>query len=380
MQRSSLFITIALLAAVMLTANSCTRINGIDNNQVIEAPYSLYFADSAGALFNSNDGKIYKVVFAADGKPSRAITTSANNVLWAKKTLYISTNNGRNFNRAYDTLAVDTFTAANGMKLGLNQSMLINVPEWGKNYTLSTDPGPGNFLGVVVSINADGIAGSWWLDRVDTVNEFGIPPVRASTFTFLANGTLLAYDARLNRNMYKTNETFWKESTGNPAGLWGVGSPIDQTGRPLPHVSPINPADSSWFSYGHLNNRAIAIDAKGYNGAWYSDDNGRNWSKYSGLPANLPLLCINSPFEELCLVGTANGLYKLNTNTGTFEQSNRGLEGNIIIRSITHKRNIYKNGTVQKYVYLATNQGIYQSTDMGGNWVRTVPGNYVAIY
>lgn len=382
MQRLSLNFILGLAALVSLSVTSCTRINGINNNQVVEVPYSLYFADSAGALYNSNNGKNIKTIVQADGRPSRAISVSGNHILWAKNTLYVSVNNGVNFNRAYDSLNRINWKAVTGFPVELNQSMLINVKEWGTDFATSADPSPANYLGIVYSLNVGGIAGSWWLSgQPDTTGEFGLYgpscPFTATSFTFLPSGTLCCYDAVHNRNAFKRPDILWKESTGNPTGLSGVGG-SDQTGTPLPVGTTA--ADSSKFTYGHYNDRLVAVDTRGMRGAWYSDDKGRNWSKYGGIPANTPLLCVCSPFEEVCLVGSTSGLYRLNVNTGNFEQNNKGLGTNLIIRSITFKQDVFKNGEKKRYVYLASNQGIYQSTDMGASWVKTVPGNFVAVY
>jgi hypothetical protein len=92
-------------------------------------------------------------------------------------------------------------------------------------------------------------------------------------------------------------------------------------------------------------------------------------------------LCISAPFDEVCLIGTDSaGLYKYNVNTATWEQNNNGVTKNLIVRNIAFKENIYKNNIVKKFIYLATNQGIFQSTDGGINWVMTVPGNFVCVY
>jgi hypothetical protein len=164
----------------------------------------------------------------------------------------------------------------------------------------------------------------------------------------------------------------WQESTGNDAGIPGHGAPTRQSGSGLP-----KPA----YCFGHFNNRVIAlINNCVSHGAWYSDDTGRNWTAYPGLPQN-DLLCIGAPFEETCLVGTRGaGLYVLNTQTNSFQQCINGLASNLTVRSIAAKQNTYKNGTVITYVYLATDQGLYQSRDGGITWTRTLDGNYTAVY
>ena len=142
------------------------------------------------------------------------------------------------------------------------------------------------------------------------------------------------------------------------------------------------PNDTPFFTLGTYNGRVIAIDERGKDGAWYCDDGvGRTWAQFSGLPANTPLLCISSPFNQVSMIGTDSaGLYIYNVNTAMWQQNIAGLAANLVIRGIAAKENIYKNNTSLKYIYLATNKGIFQSKDMGLHWALTIAGNYVSIY
>ncbi len=373
---------------------SCKKTTGVDNNNVITTPYSLYFSDSAGALYYTNDGRNYAgSVFPPDGKPGRALLTSGENVLWAKTHLYYSNNDGRNINHTYDTLPSYPATLCNGQLMNLNQSMVINIPEWDNRVfcaTASPDPSR-NWLGVMFSYQ-NGNPGSWIYDGSYDTTGVGFLPVRMTSFTFLANGVLcgLAYSGPAENDNYHVRNFLkagkdgdadysarWREVTGNPDGIsyifMGSGSPLPPYGATF--------IDSSYFTLGHFNNRLIAIDSRCNYGAWYSDDTGHNWAQYTGLPANTPLLCINAPFEEVCLIGTAGkGVYILNQHTGVWEPDNNGLGSNASVRSIAFKKNIYKNGTVRKFIYLATDRGIYESVDGGRNWVQTIGGNYVSVY
>ena len=91
MRKSHLYftITIGLLVAVITSLHSCKKVNGIDNDQVVETPFSLYFSDTAGAVWNSTDGKTKNQIFEYDNYPCRAICVSYNNILLIKKNLYI---------------------------------------------------------------------------------------------------------------------------------------------------------------------------------------------------------------------------------------------------------------------------------------------------
>ncbi|GAA4462132.1 hypothetical protein GCM10023093_08100 [Nemorincola caseinilytica] len=395
MRRSSLYSFCFLTAAIVAGVYSCKKTTGIDNNNVITTPFSLYFSDMGGALYHTNDGRNYSGMgFPPDGKPCRSLVTSGGNILWAKNHLYYSNNNGRNFNLTYDSLVAFPTKLCNGDSMNLNQSMLINITAWGNRvYTVSQSQNTDkNWLGVLYSDNF-GNPRTWALDgSYDTV-ETGRLPVRMFSYTFLANGKLcgLAYSGPADgdnfhvRNFVKEgkDETVyanrWREKTANPDNIAYIYKG-NLSGTPLPPFGATH-VDTSYFTLGHMNNRLIAIDARCNYGAWYSDDLGANWTQYSGLPDNTPLLCIESPFEEVCLVGTAGkGLYILNLHTGAWEANNNGLASGTTVRGIAGKKNVFKNGSVRKFIYLATSNGIYESSDGGHNWVQTIPGNYAAVY
>jgi hypothetical protein len=395
MRRSSLFYICCFVVFVAGSMHSCRRSNGIDNNNVIQTPFSLLFSDTAGALFNTNDGRNYNgVLFSPDGKSCRAIATSGVNILWAKKNLYYSNNDGKNFNSSYDSLLSFAAVTCDGQVLNTNQSMLLNIPKWDNRvYTISDSKDAGkNWLGVLHSDNF-GNPGSWALDGSYDTDKVGFLPCRMKSYTFLADGTLcgLAYtpssgDTVHHRNFVKKGKdgdadygNRWFETTANPDDISHIYHG-NASGTPLPPYGTTY-TDTAYFFLGHMVNRLIAVDGKCHYGAWCSDDLGKNWKPYStGLPANTPLLCIEAPFEEVCLIGTAaHGVYILNKHTDAWEPSNKGLGSNVTVRSIAAKKNIYKNGNVRKFIYLATNKGIYESADGGINWTLTIPGNYVAV-
>ena len=372
MRKLTLFFSCALPSLFLFALIGCVKTNNaINNSQVIETPYTLYFTDTAGALYNTNDGKNLKVVFPPDGAATLSLVTANKNIIMVKSgsgpggvnTAYVSSDNGKNFNYSYLSTDVATFpnVAVNGKPFNLNQSMLIDVPQWDHQYIASRSVVGVNYFGMAAN-PLDGQFQQWALENLyDTITITNTSGIKITSFTLLKNAELIAFDAIQRKTMYRPQLTTWWEATLMPT-------------TPLP-------AAPSFFSIGHLNNRIIAIDNYGTNGAWYSDDLGNNWYPYTGLPANTPLTCIASPFEQICLVGTdGKGLYLLNPNTNSFQSNTGGLGSDIIVRNIAFKENIFKNGTKQQYVYLATNQGIYQSTDMGINWVKTVSGNFVNIY
>ena len=396
MKKSSLYTLAGLLMVIGLGIYSCKKVNGIDNNTVVETPYSLYFSDQSGVLFNSNDGiHVQKLPFQADGYPTRALGIMYNNVFLAKNNLYISSNNGQNFNHSYDSLGNYPDVTCSGQAIDLNQSMIICIQDWNEFFVASNEPnGSDNWLGIRQNLYG-GSAGDWWADIADSLGNIGDynpafgDTITITSFTLMPNGVLAGYDAKHNRNFYRTKTTLWNECTANPdSSTWYIGSPLNHTGNRLPHhvyrtTLTYQTIDlSSNYSYGHFNDQLIAIDRKDCNdtAAYYSNDTGRHWTPFTGLPKKA-CLCISSPFEQICLIGTNGaGLYMLNTNTNIWQPNNKGLGSNLVVNNIAFKQNVYKNGRVARFIYLATNQGIYQSTDMGNNWTLTIPGNYVTIY
>jgi len=395
MRKSSIFKIFGLIALTLSGIYGCKRFNNIDNSNGIQTPYGLFFTDTAGALYLTNDGRDYSgPLFPPDGKSSRALVTSGNNILWIKTHLYYSNNNGRNFNSSYDSLLSLPFTDCSNRGRNTNQSMLINLSSWGNRvYTISDSKDNGrNWLGVLFSDNF-GNPRTWALDGSYDTDKVGKMPVRMYSYTQLANGVLcgLAFSGPADndnahpRNFVKRSkdpdayEARWYEATANPASIPYIY--LGNTkGTPLPPYGTVL-TDTGFFYLGHMVNRLIAIDAKCHYGAWYSDDTGKNWKPYKGLPANTALLCIDAPFEEVCLVGTAGkGLWILNTHTDVWEPCNKGIGTNVTVRGIIGKKNIYKNGTERKFIYIATNDGIYESSDGGLNWTKTIAGNYVTVY
>lgn len=388
MRKSFLYTIAGILALLIAGAVGCRKkVNGINNDTIVETPYALYYSDTAGQIFYTNDGKLVtREIFHADGFPVHSLIISGYDILFAKNNLYYSENNGVNFNHAYDSLRFKPDTAVDGLPINLNQTMLVNVPgSPDVVYTTSkvvNIPGTSpDYLGVAFN-NNHGSPGNWTNDNGYDTSVVGHMPIKMMSFELMPNGTLcgLALDSDNihPRNLYLSTPTdvnaLWKECTGNYLGV-----PNDSAGASLP--PKVGYPDTCAFRLGHFNNRLIAIDMKGKQGAWYSDDLGRTWVKYVGLPANTPLLCVKAAFEHICLIGTnKGGLYMLNGNVGTWQQNNNGLGKNITVRNIATKEQLYKNGTKEQYVYLATDQGIYQSKDGGINWIMTIPGNYVTVY
>ncbi len=347
MRKFHLFYKLAIIVSLVIAVQGCKKKSDVNNNVVIETPYGLYFSDTAGALFNTNDGTTIKpVVFFADGATSRAITISGNNLIWVKTNAHVSTNDGVNFNPTY--LYINPFS--------IGQSTILSSTDENRVYLSSTQ-----YKGGVVYSDKNGVPGSWQADTFSL--KLTNPSTFITTFTEMVNNTVVAYDGLNHRIFYRGGKnTEFVEHTNTTSGTTGK---LPATGI---------------FNLTHLNNTLVAIDPTGGNGAWYSNDTGYTWAQYSGLPIR-PLHCASAPFNQVLLVGTDSfGIYMLNPSTNTFTSANAGLSINPVVNGIVGKEQVYKTGGTIQYIYIATNKGLYRSQDMGNNWIMVQPGNYVDIY
>src|SRR5690606_27121412 len=103
---------------------------------------------------------------------------------------------------------------------------------------------------------------------------------------------------------------------------------------------------------------------------------------FTGLPADARILSMVSAFDQSLLVGTDKyGVYRVVPKlSNKFEPSNEGLYGGILVKGLTAKSNVYKNGAVKQYIFASTNKGIFRSEDLGQNWVQVFERNCTAIY
>lgn len=328
-------------AAVLLAAistSSCRKENGIDNNQVIQKPYSLFASDSAGGLYITNNGENYREFFKTDGVMDRGILVAGSNVLWAKSSLYLSEKNNA-FNVTFDKLPFTNDAPW--------ASLMYYSQGHGRVYVASRGT-----TGIDLSDNF----GKTWI--ADSMVQGA--PLRVSSFTELSNGILFAYDNKNHKTVVRYSKT-----------------------TPWVSLNSTPPATGT-YQLAAYQNTLVAYDYSGTTGAWYTVDTGRNWTRFSGINASEKLLCATAPFGQNLLIGTANGgIYRL--DNGQFVLSNKGIEEGSVVRGLTAKSNIYKqdasgNSREIRYVYAATSTGIYRSEDGGMNWVKMFRGNFRSIY
>lgn len=344
MRKSYLIHQLSVLALAALSVQSCNKENGIDNDTVIQKPYSLHAGTDQGALVNTNDGANYKTIFPADGFKSRALITSGMNIIWVKGNVHMSDDNGKNFN--------PTYLKPNNFYLTINpyfpwQPVIINAADQNRVYIASRE-GKG--------INYSEDNGKTW--KIDANFGPGVSNNFVSSLTQLQSGTLFAHNLQKD-SIYKRD---------NKDAAWV-------------HVKPMAglPTAAHVFYLSHYGDMLLLTDLSGAVGAYSSTNNGNNWTKMNGLPLNHLLYATYAPFDETLLVGTDSmGVYRWENNT--FKASNAGLDDFTSVYAITAKDDVYKNGVKKKYVYIATNKGLYRSEDLGINWTLVKEGSYVAVY
>ncbi len=338
MKSNILLHTLTVSALFCVTLQSCKKENGIDNDTVIKKPYGLYIASEQGELLNTNDGDNYLTIFPVDGYPMRSLVYSDSGIYFIKSNLHYSVNNGRDFNVSFTDVTPSPSPWQNGMWSALDQNRIY----------VASPTGHGVFF--------TGDEGENWFD--DPNWDVGITVTGISSFSQLKNNELYAH-ANSNDSVYK------KDNAGDD---WSF-------------VTQLNtPPQTGNYYLSHFDNTLLLTDQSGVNGVYYSNTpgSGLSWTQYPGLP-NRPLHATNAPFDEVLLVGTDSmGVYRL--QSGVFVPSNNGLETSTTVYGIVGKDNVYKNGARRRYIYLATNKGIFRSEDLGQNWIMVKPGSYVGVY
>lgn len=337
MKKNILLNYIALGALVCFAFQGCKKENGIDNETVVKRPYGLYISSAAGELLNTNNGVDFTTVFPVDGYAAKALVTTDSAIFWQKANLFYSLDNGAHFNPVYYIGVPPTPTTPwhHDMIYARDHKKIYVASVKGRGIYFSSDNGRN------------------WFDDPDW--DDNLTGGFISTFTQLKNGAIYAHS--------NFTDSFYKKDNATDKWSW---------------VEQITPLPSFGVYYiTHFDNTMVATDVTGAMGVYYSND-GQNWLAYSGLP-NVPLRATSAPFDEVLLVGTDSmGVYRL--QSGQFVPANNGLDVKTSVLGIVGKDNIYKNGARKRFIYLATDKGLYVSDDLGQNWTQAKPGSYVGVY
>ena len=346
MKRKNLLGKLSLITLLAIATQGCKKENGIDNNNVIKRPYALYASDKAGNVFKSNNGENYSTIFPGDGTPLRAIVTSKMNIILAKdQSLFISKNDGKSFN----PILKGVVTVPANIKWA---NFILDVPQLNRVYVSNLSSGTGK-----IALSPEN--GTYFDSDTNYTNKD--TPYVAESFTYLDNQILFTYSTPGSVN--GVSKLFYKLEKDK---AW------EPKSTDLP--SPFN------FYLSHSGNRLIATDYDGGKGSYYSDDTGKTFKPYSGLPTTKTLYCTHSAYNKI-LIGTKdNGVYVCDASAKTFAQSNSGLDANTTVYSIVGKDNVYKNDVVKNFFYIATSTGLYRSEDLAKTWIKVKTGDHRLVY
>lgn len=352
MQRGILpsILTGAVLFCVALVGCKKENSLGIDNDSVIKTPYSLYAADTNGAIVHTNDGKTFSNLFPPDGYAPTLLLVSGDNLLMMKQNLHLSVNGSQDFNPVY--MHANKFPW---------QTMAYDYPEHNRIYIASTEVG-GKAKGI--SFSSD--HGLTWMNDTSWVSDDLLPPsFTISSFSGLANGKLFAYSN-------EGNVLFIKDGQD---GKW---TPVTTQGS-----FPVSHSDYYLTSN---DNTLFLVDHQGLGGVWYSSDEGIHWTKFNQgeLPSNTRYMCATSPSGGTSLLVGTDSMGVFQTENGSFVDASGGLLKHAASYSFTQKDNFYKNNVVKHYIYLGTSVGIYRSENYGRTWYVVTNGvlnrKFVALY
>lgn len=348
MKGKNLLGKLSLIALFAIATQSCKKENGIDNNNVIQRPYVLYASDAVGNIINSNDGENFRTIFSGDGKPLRALITSKKNILIVKeKTVFFSENEGKLFNPIKPILVQVPSTI-------LWPYFILDIPSLNRIYICNER------IGGVAQTAISPENGTYF--NPDTSWTENDTPLIMESFTYADNKILFGYSQT--GSLFAGNKLFAKFEK-------------DKVWTPVYTDLP-NTAGARYY-LSHTGSRLVATDYNAIStGAYYSDDSGKRFKPYTGLPVGKTIHCTYSAYQTL-LVGTSgNGVYR--TSGTAFEAANSGIPANTTVYSIVAKDNLYKNDAVNKYFYIATNKGIYKSEDLAKSWVKVKDGDYRLLY
>lgn len=336
---------ISMLAFLAIATQGCKKENGIDNNNVIQRPYALFAADTNGGIYRTNDGDLYSTILSPDGSPLRAVVSSKNNILFVKdQTLFISTNNGVNFNPIKQNL----------VQVPKNirwSNFILNIPDLDRVYIT-------NALAISGKISQSPQNGVYF--ELDTSFTEADTPFIAESFAFTNNKILYTYSPAGSK--FGVSRLFYK-----------TGKDEKWTPRPTDLSTVENFYLSSW------GNLLVATDYDGKKGAYYSNDTGKTFVQFTGLPLDdKKLYCTYSAYDRLLIGTEGRGVYLY--DNATFKPSNSGIAPNTNVYSIVAKDNYYKNGVSRKYFYIATSTGVYRSEDLAKSWIRVKEGSHTLVY
>lgn len=321
----------------------CQKVSNIgkDNDTVILTPHTVIASTDEGWLVKTNDGRTFNSMFPPDGYAATMVSSAGANVIMLKSRIFYSDNNGKNFNPS-------TYMDFNPKPW---RYWVFDCPAHKRTYMASK-------IGNGVAYSEDGGI-TWKEDKKWQANTS--PNVMISSFAQLSNNAVFAFNDDYNV-LYRRDAV---DDNWNAVVVEGV-----------------FPSASAYFLTSN-NTDLFIVDYNGFGGAWYSLNEGVNWTKFGvgELPTsgNEKFVGAASGASGTLAVATENDVYFANT-TSSFVKANTGLDIGTKIYGITGKYNVYKDGNRVNFLYIATTKGIYRSDDNGFSWDKVSFNEYNTAY
>jgi hypothetical protein len=330
---------LALLA--LLGLGGCDKYNQVDNSGTVKTPYVLFIGGYAGTLHKTNEALYFNTLFPTDNSCVRQVLVADTNVLYLKRNLYVSKDEGRSF-KDCNLNAIDfidefykyfypnqmVYDKASKKVYFMSKTGIQVSTDLGETFAPETDFDPGN-----------------------TAPVPGFPP---TSITQLDNGKMFV--------MYDSSIQYVKA----PGGSWRE-ILADGTGD--------LPWDTTWY-FASTHDTLIAIDFFGKYGVLYSTDDGATWATLNGMPKSRKFLFGNEAFggETFYLGLDSGGLYRLNGTT--FNATGAGMPWFSKVSYVEGKRVVYRTDVMRYYLFCATDQGLYISETNGLDWKLIRNGTY----
>lgn len=339
---NSSFLKLSLGLGLLAGLYSCDKSDalGEDNNKVVRTPYGLYLGAEDGSIVHTTDGDAFHIVFPPDGYPASKIVAFGDDIVMVKANVHHSDNAGRTFNPKYTQHEEHPW-----------ESMVLGSHSHGRIY-LATKEGRG------IAYSED--YGKNWQVEDELLPENLPPSYRISSFAELGNGTVFGYSNKSNLLLKKQEvDSEWEPVTSE--GFFPV------TGTRYYLVS----------NKTHL----FLVDYNGKGGVWYSEDEGNFWTRIEqgDLPRHINYNAgVSGNYGSSFVVGTDKGAYY--NDNGRFVEAFGGLDIDTEVKTLSFKRNIFKNDATKNYVYMGSSTGIYRSEDGGRTWDLVSHGVYKKPY
>ncbi|MEZ5046424.1 MAG: hypothetical protein R2831_05480 [Chitinophagaceae bacterium] len=344
MQTKKIILSIGTLFLLALSA--CEKYNQIDNNSTVKTPFTLYMGGYDGTLRVTNDLLYYRTYFNTDNSVIRQLIVADSVLNYIKKNHYYSEDEAESFPKSSNS-----------------QSPLPYVDAFKKYYYPNT---------------------MQYFKEGDSVKEvFLCTNLDADKAT---NGKLqVSYD--LGRTFQ--NEARWTGASIDPSSITQLDNKkLFIIADTIVYVKPnyasnwfevipntgLPKIDTAFWYIAHSHDTLLAIDFNGKHGVYWSSNEGVDWTKCSAMPTKKKILFGNQADNAFFIGYDSLGLYKLE---GTqFVNASAGIPWYAKVSYLVGKQVVYRTDKIKKYLFCATDIGLYISENDGKDWRLHKDGTY----